>query len=250
MGFRSDEELAAFGVLLKGHLQQREVTVTELAAELGISPGAVSKYIGGQLRPKLEFIEGVEQFLKLSSKDSDALRRVAPRRRTHSASSSVREASGAVNYRQSSSRLRPSVGNPYQRDVLMRLEKHIRAAGWDCEFAESDAFVRYDLKLKKSQDSGKQVILNLLWRIRSDVSYYEKVAEAQRQYYSEVTEVFFVALDSWDAGYDALEGGKRFQLVYEWQLLETLSRHIGRTPEADIMIARNRQRLAEYLGAD
>jgi predicted transcriptional regulator len=218
MGFRSDEELAAFGVLLKGHLQQREVTVTELAAELGISPGAVSKYIGGQLRPKLEFIEGVEQFLKLSSKDSDALRRVAPRRRTHSASSSVREASGAVNYRQSSSRLRPSVSNPYQRDVLMRLEK--------------------------------QVILNLLWRIRSDVSYYEKVAEAQRQYYSEVTEVFFVALDSWDAGYDALEGGKRFQLVYEWQLLETLSRHIGRTPEADIMIARNRQRLAEYLGAD
>lgn len=249
MGFRRDKDLADFGILLKGHLQKREVTVTELAQQLGISPGAVSKYIGGQLRPKLEFIEGVERFLGLSPEESKAFRSAAPRR-LGASGTAVREASGAVNHMIPHARSRDMGSNPYQRDVLRRLEKRFKEADWICEFPEQDEFVRYDLKVKDSKAGDKQVILNMLWRTRSDVHYYEKAAEAQRQYHSEVNAVFFVAMDSWDPMNDDLAAGSRFELVYEWELLEALSRYLGWNPDVEMMMTRNRLRIADRLGLE
>ena len=141
-------------------------------------------------------------------------------------------------------------GLPNQREFLKGLEQRLKGVGWVCELPQRDDPLRFDLKVKNTEEGDKQVILNPLWRTRSTLSYYEKAANLIREHYPQVDAVFFIAMDNWDPNNSVLSEGKGFELIYEWELLDALSRHLGNTSEADLLMAKNRLRIAERLSLE
>lgn len=239
MGNRDERDMSEFGRILQRHMDAKGKRARELAAELDIKPVALSKYIGGILRPKPQILDGVEKALMLSPEEMAELRRAVDRARRGRALSPMDRRMAA---RHSAARL----GERMIDTILRRIR---RDCGFMVEEPPVDAPVRCDALISNPEWVDRQVGLIFLLQPQIDPGECVKVVKALKVFYEGLEGVLFYRpwLDHDDLAHERAlrEAGAEF--VYDWSVIAAIPHWIQPTPQAQEWIVRTDETVRSIL---
>lgn len=247
IGDRSDRKLSAFGRLLEKELDERGITLTELAEGLKFSLSALSRYLR-MSRPPSRRVEEIISALNL-----DAMRAEAVRRSAMGPRNDVREE--APIYR---GLPRPS----HRRSVrffgsflMDQLSEELNALNWVGAPCEVNDPFSYDLKIHGKDTPGEFVLLNLLQPEHRDPHLLLRAVRAQWANEGEAKAVVYLepfansvrlpdslrdplldpdmpsTVDAWLQRES--KGFGRGRLAHGGNLFQVLAESLGRNPEVE-----------------
>lgn len=242
MGYRDEDEMSPIGRLLRRLLQERGLRYVELAEGIGLNPSQLSKYAGGMLRPKPEAVEQIIDFLKLTPGEAAELRAAAaerprPRRRVPS----------SIERRMGPRHALMRLGDATVREVFRRIREE---GEFNVEEPRPDAPVRCDALIANLDEPGRQVGLVFLFEQPIDFEECIRFVKALKVFYDGLEGVLFYRpwLDDEDSFQNEQLREAGGELVYDWNLLAAIARHIPPSASVAAYIRQQEATVRSILG--
>lgn len=231
--------MSEFGRILQRHMDAQGKTARELAAKIDISPVALSKYIGGSLRPKPQILDGIEKELDLNPEEMAKLHRAVERARRGRVLSPMDRRMVA---RPSATRL----GEWTVEAVLRRLR---RDCGFAVEEPPVESLVRCDALISNGAAPGRRVGLIFHFQPEVDPEECMKTAKALAIFYDVLQRVLFYRpwLGESDQEENQTLGEAGGEIVYDWNLIAAINCQIPPTLSAGEYATRQTETIRSVL---
>jgi transcriptional regulator with XRE-family HTH domain len=222
----SGSELSPFGAWLMDILSSRQLTATEFAQSMGITPGMVSRYMRSGMPVERRWRQMIEVLGLTEEEIQSAQTTFQPEEKHRS----------LTDFNQHQFRLQSM---PIAQLCRQSIERHIRLMGWEWEANSKNEIVPFWLKVfseERSEGKASSVLINLgdLWL---DFKIMENRAKAQKALHEDASDVLYLFPFPYPELYsngpnfcgefdfdDAEKGSSQnFQIVHFGNLFEILS---------------------------